>query len=80
MNQGKQAFIRYLVVDVLALPPGIQDPGIPQYHQVLGDIGLALLQRGFQMADAGFAVADSEQELDPERGAKHLQVFSDGFL
>jgi hypothetical protein len=55
------------VIDVPAIPPGAQPPGLAERHQVLRNGGLAQPENGFDVADAGFTRSDDQQDLITRR-------------
>lgn len=79
-KQFKQVLVSHTVVNIFSIPPGIQNSGIPHYHQVLRDIGLALSKHCFQVTNAGFPVSNAEENLDPEGGPQDFQVIGNFYF
>jgi hypothetical protein len=61
----KQAGIGQLVEDEAAFAPVRDQPGFTQRHQVLGKVRLPASQGCFQVTDAGFALPEGKQDLQP---------------
>ena len=58
------------IINVFALAPGRDDLLLAQGHQLLGNVSLAQFQQGLEMAHAGFARPDGEQDLHAVPGCR----------
>ncbi len=64
-DHGKVTRVAQPVVDIAPLAGGNDDPCLAQCHQMLGEISLTPAEGGLQVADARFALANGQQDLQP---------------
>jgi len=67
LDEFQQSWIRHSVVDEASFAARQEDPPFPQRHQVLGKICLPPAKCGLKVADAGLALANGKQDLQPCR-------------
>ncbi len=65
----------YPVEDIPAIPANPNQPGLPEDHEVLGDVSLPPPQDGLHMANALLAIAQDIQDRQPDRMAEGMVEF-----
>ena len=72
--------LRKPVENIASIAARFKQVGIAQFHQLLGNIGLAQIEQSFQVANAGFAHPYRCQDLEPGRGADGPKYSADPFI
>jgi len=72
-DQAQEAGIAQTVVNIAPLPACDQDARLTKRHEVLGQVRLPPTKGRFEVADAGIAISDRQQDLKASRGPDGLE-------
>jgi hypothetical protein len=78
IQNGKDFRLDHAVIHVPAVPTVSQDPGLPQNHEMLGDVGLAQLEHGLHVANTLLAVTQNLQNMEANRMRETLEHIGGG--
>ncbi len=79
VQNGINLGVRHPVKDVPPISPVLDQPGLPQNGQLLGDVRLSKAEVSFHVADAVLAIPQDRQDRQPRRMGQHFERLRLGF-